>query len=72
MSFYEWVWLGLLIGGIVMLFYTWWVGALMLFFSFKLPAAIRRTAAQGVRDRMLVDEEFYQLALSSNLAALKS
>lgn len=71
MLFYEWVWLGLLIGGVITLFYIWWAGLLMLFVSFKLPAAIRRTAAEGVKDQMLADEVFYKLAVESELALLR-
>lgn len=65
---YEWLWFGGLIGGVILLFYKWWLALIVLFIAFKLPAAIRSTAAQGIRDKMLADEAFYNMALESGLA----
>ncbi len=45
-----------------MIWYIWWVGLIVLLISLALPNAIQTTAAQGMRDKLIEDEEFYNFA----------
>ena len=66
--FYSWIWVLGIIGGILLLiFYKWWVGLLIMIISIGLPGAIRKTAAQGIRDKLLEDPEFYEIAKENSL-----
>lgn len=62
-TFYGWVWiLGLLAAVALMIWYIWWVGLIVLLVSLALPNAIKTTASQGIRDKLVEDEEFYNFA----------
>jgi|GEM_PF-1119731 len=62
-TFYSWLWiLGLLAGIPLMIWYKWWVGLIALILGFALPSAIKKTATEGVRDKLLEDPEFYDFA----------
>ena len=62
-TFYGWVWiLGLLVAVPLIIWYIWWVGLIVLLVSLALPNAIKSTASQGIRDKIVEDEEFYIFA----------
>lgn len=62
-NFFGWLWIiGLVAGPVVGFFYLWWVGALIFVVALMVPGALKETAAQGVRDHLLSDPGFYEIA----------
>ncbi len=60
---YTWFWIiGILAAIPLIIWYIWWVGVVVLLVSLALPAAIKRTAAEGMRDKLIEDKAFYDFA----------
>lgn len=55
----------------IFIWYKAWVGMIVLFLGFGLPYAYRRTATEGVRDRLVKDEDFYYFAMGAGLCRIK-
>ncbi len=67
-NLYGWIWiLGLLAAIPLMIWYIWWVGLIVFLVSLALPDAIKTTASQGVRDKLIEDEAFYNFAKEHGL-----
>ena len=66
--FNSWLWiLGLIASVPLMIWYIWWVGLIVLLISLALPGALKATAAQGVRDQLIENKQFYKFAQENNL-----
>jgi hypothetical protein len=65
---FSWLWILGIIGGIFLyIFYTWWASLISIIIGLGLPGAIKMTAMQGVRDKLLEDSEFYEYAKQNNI-----
>jgi hypothetical protein len=66
--FFSWIWIIGLVGGVILIFlYKWWVGLLVVIISLALPGSLKDTAAQGIRDKLIEDSEFFDFAQRNNL-----
>jgi hypothetical protein len=67
-TLYGWIWItGLIVALPLMIWYKWWVGLIVGAISMSLPEALKKTAAQGIIDKALEDEQFYKLVIQHGI-----
>ena len=71
--FWSWVWILLIPAAfVVMYFYTWWAGLLLLvFLTPALSSSIRKSAMQFMIDHSIENPEFYQFAVTKGVIRVR-
>ena len=67
--FWSWIWiLSIPAAFVVMYFFTWWAGLLMLFIlTPALSSSVKKSAMEFMIDHAVENPEFYQYAISQGL-----